>query len=69
MIPIIFEVVERNGFGGPLLSYVAGHFDFARANSDAFSREWLKVLMVIEETLIKTGVLEDEFVFYVVKKK
>jgi 2-polyprenyl-3-methyl-5-hydroxy-6-metoxy-1,4-benzoquinol methylase len=69
LIPKVFEVVERNPFGGTLLSYIAGHFDFARANSDEFSREWLKVLMHIEETLIKTGILDDEFVFYVLKKK
>ena len=69
LIPEVFEVVERNGFGGPLLSYMTAHFDFARANTDGFSRGWLKVLIHLEDTLIKTGILEDEFVFYVLKKK
>jgi 2-polyprenyl-3-methyl-5-hydroxy-6-metoxy-1,4-benzoquinol methylase len=69
LIPEVFDVVERNPFGGPLLSYMTDHFDFARANSDEFSREWLKVLIHLEDTLIKTGILEDEFVFYVLKRK
>ena len=69
LIPRIFDIVERNPFGGTLLSYMTGHFDFVRASSDDFSRQWLKVLMQIEDTLIKTGILEDEFVFYVLQKK
>ena len=69
LIPQMFDVVERNPFGGTLLSYMTQHFDFARTNSDEFSREWLKLLMQIEQTLIKTGILDDEFVFYVLKRK
>jgi 2-polyprenyl-3-methyl-5-hydroxy-6-metoxy-1,4-benzoquinol methylase len=69
LIPHFFSVVERNGFGGTLLSYMTGHFDFARTNVDTFAREWLKVLMAIEDALIKTHVLDDEFVFYVLQRK
>lgn len=69
LISQMFDVVERNPFGGTLLSYMTAHFDFARANSDEFSREWLKLLIHLEETLIKTGILDDEFVFYVLKRK
>ena len=64
-----FDIVERNPFGGTLLAYMTQHFDFQKANSDEFSREWLKVLMHIEDTAIKTGILEDEYVFYVLRKK
>jgi hypothetical protein len=69
LIPTIFEVIERNPFGGTLLSYMTQHFDFERSNSDGFSRGWLKVLMQIEETLISTGILDDEFVFYVLRHR
>ena len=65
LIPKVFEVVERNPFGGTLLSYMTQHFDFERSNVDDFSRAWLKILMELEQTLISTGILEDEFVFYV----
>ncbi|MGD0387370.1 MAG: class I SAM-dependent methyltransferase [Tepidisphaeraceae bacterium] len=69
LIPQVFQIVERNPFGGTLLSYMTAHFDFARANSDEFSRQWLKLLIHLEDTLIKTGILQDEFVFYVLKRK
>jgi SAM-dependent methyltransferase len=64
-----FEVLERKGFGGTLLSYMTGHFDFKRANEDAFANAWLKTLMHIEDTLIETGILEDEYIFWVLKKQ
>lgn len=69
LIPTVFEVVERNPFGGALLSYMTQHFDFERSNSDEFSRAWLKLLMQIEETLVRTGILNDEFVFYVLRHR
>lgn len=69
LLPEIFEIVERKGFGGTLLSYMTAHFDFKRANHDAFSRAWLKILMDIEDTVIRTGILEDDFVFYTVKRR
>ncbi|WP_044151171.1 class I SAM-dependent methyltransferase [Leptolyngbya iicbica] len=64
-----FDVLEQKGFGGVLLSYMTGHFDFKRANEDAFANTWLKTLIQIEDTLIETGILEDEYVFWVLKKK
>lgn len=69
LLPEVFELVEKKGFGGTLLSYMTGHFDFKRCNHDEFARSWLKILIQIEETLIQNGILEDEFVFYVLKKK
>ncbi|XHX76164.1 MAG: class I SAM-dependent methyltransferase [Stenomitos frigidus ULC029] len=63
----LFKVVERTGYGGTLLSYMTGHFDFKRSNTDPFALAWLKVLMQIEDTLIETGILTDEFVFYVLQ--
>ena len=44
---------------------MTGHFDFARANHDPFADDWLRVLMGIEDLLIRQGVLADEFVFMV----
>jgi SAM-dependent methyltransferase len=69
LIPLMFEVVERTGFGGTLLSYMTGHFDFKRANEDEFARSWLKILIQIEDTLIQNKLLEDDFVFYVLQNK
>ncbi|MEP7071568.1 MAG: class I SAM-dependent methyltransferase [Verrucomicrobiota bacterium] len=67
LLPRIFEIIQRTGFGGTLLSYMAAHFDFKRANEDVFSQAWLKVLCEIEDTLISTHILEDEFVFYILR--
>jgi SAM-dependent methyltransferase len=69
LLPEVFEVVERRGFGGTILSYLTGHFDYKRSNSEPHSARWLKVLMEIEHALIETGILDDEFVFYVLKKR
>ena len=69
LIPSIFEIVERKPFGGTLLSYMTQHFDFERTDNDAFSLAWLKVLMQIERTLTETGILDDEFVFYVTRRR
>ncbi len=69
LFPQVFEVVEEVGLGGTLLSYMTGHFDFARANTDPNAEEWLKVLVSIENALINTGILEDEFVFYLLGKR
>ncbi|MBV9657073.1 MAG: methyltransferase domain-containing protein [Verrucomicrobia bacterium] len=68
LLPELFEVVERKGFGGTLLSYMTGHFDFRRSNTDPFVATWLDVLIRIEEAVIASGILEDEFVFYALKK-
>lgn len=69
LIPQMFDIVERKGFGGTLLSYITEHFDFKRTATDPFANAWLKVLMQIEKTAISTGILDDEFVFYVVRQK
>jgi ubiquinone/menaquinone biosynthesis C-methylase UbiE len=69
LMPEIFDIVERQGYGGTLLAYMTGHFDFKRTNHDPFARTWLNVLMDIEDTVIRTGILDDDFVFYVVKRK
>lgn len=63
-----FAVLERKGFGGTLLSYMTGHFDFERSNHDPFAREWLNCLITLEQTVIKSGILPDHFCFYVLKK-
>jgi len=62
-----FDVLERKGFGGTLLSYMTGHFDFARSNSDPFARDWLKCLINLEQTVIQTGILKDHFCFYALR--
>ena len=68
LVPEIFDIVERKGFGGTLLAYMTAHFDFKRANHDPFALNWLKVLLDVEDTLIRTRILDDDFVFYVVKR-
>lgn len=69
LFPQIFDILEQKGFGGTLLSYMTGHFDFERANKDLIAQDWLEVLVKIEDTLIKTGILQDEFTFYIMGKK
>lgn len=68
LIPQIFTVRERIGFGGTLLSYMTGHFDFARTSSDPAAAVWLGALMNIERAAIDSGILDDEFVFYVLSR-
>ncbi len=68
LLPQVFDIVEEKGFGGTLLSYMTGHFPFALADKDSFTNAWLQVLIEIENTLIQTGILKDEFVFYVCKR-
>lgn len=69
LIPQMFEIVEKKGFGGTLLSYMTGHFDFKRTNTDEYARSWLRILIQIEDTLIQNKMLDDEFVFYVLQNQ
>lgn len=69
LIPQLFEVVERQGFGGTLLSYMTGHFDFKQTNVDEYARSWLRILIQIEDTLIQSKILDDDFVFYVLRRR
>jgi SAM-dependent methyltransferase len=69
LIPRIFRVIERKGFGGTLLSYMGGHFPFELADSDAFVGGFLQLLVQIEDQVIRAGILEDDFVFYVLGKR
>jgi SAM-dependent methyltransferase len=69
LVPELFEIVERTGYGGTLLSYMAGHFDFDRTNDDEFARTWVRVLLAIEDAAISTGILDHEFVFTVARKR
>jgi hypothetical protein len=69
LVPQIFEVIERRGYGGTLLQYVSDHFDFRAADTDPFAERWLKVLIEIERALIDTGVLEEENVFTVARRQ
>ena len=64
-----FRVLERKPFGGTLLSYMTGHFPFSQANENPNVDAWLRVLMQIEDTITSTGILPDEFVFYVLGRK
>ena len=69
LVPELFDIVERKGYGGTLLSYMTGHFDFDRTNHDEFAETWAELLVAIEDTLISSRVLEDEFVFTVARKR
>jgi len=69
LLPRIFTVGVRRGFGGTLLSYMSGHFPFRRADSDPFVDRFLRVLLELEDSLIETGLLEDEFVYYELERR
>lgn len=64
LLPQLFRVQRRVGFGGTLLSYMSGHFPFERADDDPYVDRFLSLLLQIEDALIDTGVLDDEFVYY-----
>jgi SAM-dependent methyltransferase len=69
LMPAKFDMVKRIGFGGPILSYTAGHFDFSATITDEKAARWLDLLIQIERTLIDEGTLEDEFFFYVARRR
>jgi hypothetical protein len=69
LLPERFHVVERRGFGGTLLSYMSGLFDFDRCNRDPAAAKWLRILIEIERAVIDSGVLDDDFVLYVAAKR
>lgn len=64
LLPRIFHVKRRVGFGGTLLSYMTGHFPFERANDDAYVDRFLRLLLAIEDAVISAGLLNDDFVYY-----
>lgn len=64
LLPCLFRVERRAGFGGSLLSYMGGHFPFHRADDDPYADRFLRLLLAVEDALIDTGVLADEFVYY-----
>jgi hypothetical protein len=48
---------------------MASHFDFEQFNRDPFARTWLEVLCHIQDAVIASGILEVEFIFYLVQEK
>ena len=36
LLPKLFDIVERKGFGGTILSYITNHFDFKASNNNSF---------------------------------
>ena len=69
LCPQIFRVIEKTGVGGTLLSYMGGHFPFELADADPYVGRFLELLLTIEDQVIRAGILEDDFVFYVFGKK
>jgi SAM-dependent methyltransferase len=65
----IFQIVERKGFGGTLLSYMGGHFPFEMADHSPRVGCFLEHLLSIEDHVIRSGILEDDFVFYILKRR
>jgi SAM-dependent methyltransferase len=69
LIPKIFEVVEWKGFGGTLLAYMSGHFPFERADTDPYVDTFLEMLLGMEEKVIESGLLQDEFFAFVARRR
>lgn len=69
LCPEIFRVIEKKGVGGTLLSYMGGHFPFELADADPYVGRFLELLLTIEDQVIRAGILEDDFVFYVFGKR
>jgi hypothetical protein len=69
LVPEIFRVIERRGFGGPILSYMSEHFPYGQTETDPHAGRFVKVLIEIEDSLIDAGILEDEYFYYALGRR
>ncbi len=64
-----FEIVEMTGFGGNIIQYllkdIAGNFSADDQNSQSL----LRMIQMIEQTLIQCGEFEDDFAYIVARPK
>lgn len=69
LLPRYFDVVEKKGWGGSLLHLlledIAGNFD----ESHEGSLEYLDRLFDLEDDLIATGVLQDDFATIIARRR
>ena len=64
-----FELVEEKPAGGSIMLYISSHFPFGEVDNDPFVEAWLQVLIAIEDTLNKTGLLPYDSLFFVAKPR
>ena len=64
----MFDVVERKPLGGTLMTYLHEHLNYRLAGEHPY-RLWTQVAVDLESALIDRGVLNSDYVFYVLKKR
>jgi SAM-dependent methyltransferase len=64
----IFDVIEATPCGGTIVTYLQGLMDYIKTNESPY-REWMEIALDIEDTLIRQGALNSDYMFYVAKPK
>jgi hypothetical protein len=62
-----FEVIERRPVGGTLMTYLQDYVDYRLAGQFPYSK-WTEMAIDLEWALIERGLLNSDFVFYVLKR-
>lgn len=63
-----FEAIQVAKCGGTITTYLQGLVDYERSNEPLYA-PWMDLLIDVETTLIDDGILDSDYVFYVVKKR
>jgi hypothetical protein len=63
-----FGVIERKPVGGTLTTYLQEYVDYRLAGQFPYSK-WTELAIDLEWALIERGVLNSDFVFYVLKRE
>lgn len=64
----VFEVVEYAPAGGTLTTYLQGLIDYNKTSQPPFD-EWMDLAVGIEDLLIRQGVIQSDYSFYVLKRR
>jgi SAM-dependent methyltransferase len=64
----MFDVMERKPLGGTLMTYLHEHLDYRLAGEYPYSL-WTQLAIDLESALISRGVLNSDYVFYVLGKR
>lgn len=68
LLPEMFDIVEATELGGTITTYLHELVDYPKTNEPSYA-DWMDIAITIEETLIRQGVLNSDYVFYVARRK
>lgn len=66
--PQLFHALETRAAGGGLLTRLDGSFPFRRSDEDPIVRDWLDLLITLEELLLRQPEIESQLVLWVGRK-